>query len=151
MKKSLFDQYGICLFIQQKFVDSYLLGKFVKSCLELDIRSEEPVFVDIEILAKNAKRALVHERYIKETQQSKGNSSASNLAVFLSNRIPELKAIFDQMLIWFNELVGVYRANLVLAKKIRDAQPNLDVSSLEEKSETDIGRDLSNTVGLQRG
>ena len=139
------------MFFQQKFVDSYLLEKFVKSCLELDIRSEEPVFVDIEILAKNAKRALVHERYIKETQQSKGNSSASNLEVFLSNRIPELKAIFDQMLIWFNELVGVYRANLVLAKKIRDAQPNLDVSSLEEKSETDIGRDLSNTVGLQRG
>ena len=102
-------------------------------------------------MAKNARGALVHERYIKETQQSKGNSNVSNLEVLLSKRIPELKAIFDQMLIWFDELVGVYRINLGLAKKIRDAQPNLDVSSLEEKSETDIGRDLSNTVGLQRG
>ena len=137
------------MFFQQKFVDSYLLGKFVKSCLELDIRSEEPVFVDIEILAKNAKRALEHERYIKETQQSKGNSSASNLEAFLSKRNPI--PIFDQLLIWFDELVGVYRINLGLPKKIRDGQPNLDVSSLEEKSETDIGRDLSNTVGLQRG
>ena len=118
----------------------------MKSCLELDIRSEEPVLVDIETLANNAKRALVHERYIKETQQSKGNSGC-NLEVLLSKRIPELKAIFDQMLIWFDELIGVYRIN----KKIRDGLPNLDVSSLEEKSETDIGRDLSNTVGLQRG
>ena len=111
-------------------------------------RSENPVLVDIEILANNAKTALFHERYIKETQQSNGNS---NLEVLLSKRIPELKVIFDQLLIWFDELAGVYRANLSLSKKIRDAQFNLDVSSLEEKSETDIGRDLSNTVGLQRG
>ena len=119
---------------------------FVKSCRELNIRSEEPVLVDMEILAKNARRALVHERYIKETRQTKGNST-SNLDVLLSKRIPELKAIFDQLLTWFDELVGVYKANLSLAKKHRDAQPNLE-SSLEEKSETDIGRDLSNTVGL---
>ena len=69
----------------------------------------------------------------------------------MSKRIPELKVIFDQLLVWFDELVSVYRINLGLPKKIRDGQPNLDVSSLEEKSETDIGRDLSNTVGLQRG
>ena len=111
-------------------------------------RSENPVLVDIEILAKNAKTALFHERYIKETQQSNGNS---NLEVLLSKRIPELKVIFDQLLVWFDELLGVYRANLGLTKKIRDAQPILDVSSLEEKSETDTVRDLSNTVGLQRG
>ena len=115
-------------------------------------RSENPVLVDIEILANNAKTALFHERYIKETQQSNGNS---NLEVLLSKRIPELKVIFDQLLVWFNELVGVYRANQGLAKKLRDAQPNLDLfvcaSSFEEKSETDIGRDLSNTVGLQKG
>ena len=69
----------------------------------------------------------------------------------MSKRIPELKVIFDQLLVWFDELVSVYRINLGLPKKIRDAQPNLDVSSLEEKSETDTVRDLSNTVGLQRG
>ena len=122
----------------------------MKSCLKLDIRSEEPVLVDIENLAKSARRALVHERYIKETQQSKGNST-SNLEVLLSKRIPELKAIFDQLLAWFDELVGIYRINLGLAKKIREAKPNLDLSSLEEKSVTDIAKDLSNTVSLQRG
>ena len=53
----------------------------------------------------------------------------------MSKRIPELKVIFDQLLVWFDELVSVYRINLGLPKKIRDAQPNLDVSSLEEKSE----------------
>ena len=111
-------------------------------------RSENPVLVDIEILAKNAKTALFHERYIKETQQSNGNS---NLEVLLSKRIPELKVIFDQLLVWFDELVSVYRINLGLPKKIRDAQPNLDVSSFEEKSETDTVRDLSNTVRIAEG
>ena len=66
----------------------------------------------------------------------------------MSKRIPELKVIFDQLLVWFDELVSVYRINLGLPKKIRDAQPNLDVSSLEEKSETDTVRDLSNTVRI---
>ena len=69
----------------------------------------------------------------------------------MSKRIPELKVIFDQLLVWFDELVSVYRINLGLPKKIRDAQPNLDVSSLEEKSETDTVRDLSNTVRIAEG
>ena len=82
-------------------------------CQGTRLKSESPVLFDIEILSENAKTALIHERDLKETQQSNGNS---NLEVLLSKRIPELKVIFDQLLVWFDEQVRDYRINQRFAK-----------------------------------
>ena len=71
-------------------------------CQGTRLKSESPVLFDIEILSENAKTALIHERDLKETQQSNGNSN--------------LKVIFDQLLVWFDEQVRDYRINQRFAK-----------------------------------
>ena len=71
-------------------------------CQGKSLKSENPEVVDIESLAENAKTALIHERDLKETQQSNGNSN--------------LKVIFDQLLVWFDEQVRDYRINQRFAK-----------------------------------
>ena len=71
-------------------------------CQGKSLKSENPEVVDIESLAENAKTALIHERDLKGTQQSNGNSN--------------LKVIFDQLLVWFDEQVRDYRINQRFAK-----------------------------------
>jgi len=112
------------------------ISKAISADISTFRHSTETKIPDVEMLAKHVRKALVHERYIKETQQSQGKLTA-NLDVLLSKRVPELKTIFNQVLTWLDELVCIYRINVGLAKKIRDAQSNLNEKegSNEKKSE----------------
>jgi len=71
---------------------------------------------DIEVLLKDARRTLEHERYMKETQQSKGRQTTD---LILTKQIPIMKSILYQVSMWFDELLKVYEANLQLKSNLK--------------------------------
>merc|ERR1712168_1376993 len=102
-----------------------------------DLKSlKEAKIPDVEVLLKDAKRTLEHERYMKETQQSKGGQTP-NLELILSKQIPVMKSILYQISVWVDELLKVHKANVDLKLKfkvIAKAQ-NMDETIRKEDKE----------------
>merc|ERR1711902_167101 len=86
---------------------------------------------DVEVLLKDAKRTLEHERYMKETQQSKGRQTP-NLELILSKQIPVMKSILYQISVWVDELLKVHKANVDLKFKFKA----IDKSKAQNMDET---------------
>ena len=86
---------------------------------------------DFETMTKTARQCLEQERYIKETQQLK-NDSTLNMEHFEN----DLKILLLKIGNWFGELVQNYKINADIAKELNDNQFNLDVTNLETKIKT---------------
>jgi len=100
-----------------------------------DLKSlKEAKIPDVEVLLKDAKRTLEHERYMKETQQSKGRQTP-NLELILSKQIPVMKSILYQISVWVDELLKVHKANVDLKFKFKSKAQNMDETIRKEVKE----------------
>ena len=107
------------------------MASIITSRNSLDVLndSKKNLVPDFDNMAKNARQCLEQERYIKETQQLKSDSTLE-----MEHFENDLKILLLKIGNWFGELVRNYEINSEIAKALNTNQFNLDVSNLEKKT-----------------